>query len=264
VAGILQQAVLAEGSWPRKFSQKKTGVLRGSNIDLKCTFDNQPQQLLITSPSIRQPSTASRDAREALLNTAGETFAETGYESATVKEITERAGVNVAAVSYYFGDKLGLYTEVLRQCLHNGRLALPPECDRLSPEERLTRYILSFMMSLVAVGKPGWCGRLMIRELAQPTPALPQVVEEIIRPNFLLLRDLVKGVVRIPMDEEKINLLTHQVHAQCAHWKIARSVFPYLWPDLRLDEPEVRRIAAQIASFSIAGIRAAATEEVAS
>jgi AcrR family transcriptional regulator len=219
---------------------------------------------LILETPIKQPSPSSRDPRETLLTVAGEIFAERGYESATVKEITERAGVNVAAVSYYFGDKLGLYTEILRQGLHNGRLALPPECDHLTPEERLTLYILSFMMSLVAVGKPGWCGRLMIRELAYPTPALPQVIEEIIRPNFMLLQQLVAAVARRPLAEEQLSVLTHLVHAQCAHWKIARSVFPFLWPDLKLEETEVRRIAEQIASFSIAGIRAAATEEVAS
>jgi AcrR family transcriptional regulator len=213
---------------------------------------------LIAETSIKHSSQASRDAREALLTVAGETFAERGYESATVKEITERAGVNVAAVSYYFGDKLGLYTQVLRQCLHNGRLALPPEWDRLSPEERLSRYILSFMMSLLAVGKPGWCGRLMILELAQPTPALPQMVEEIIRPNFILLRQLVADIAGRPLNGMTVDILAHQVHAQCVHWKVARSIFPYLWPELVLDEPEARRIAAQIASFSIAGIRATA------
>ncbi len=204
----------------------------------------------------------SRDARETLLAAAGEIFAERGYENATVKEITDRAGVNVASVSYYFRDKLGLYTEVLRLCLHNGRLALPPDCAGLSPEERLARYIHSFMNSLVAVGRPGWSGRLMIRELAQPTPALPQLVDEIIRPNFLLLRELVADVARDPLDDETLNLLTCGVHAQCVCWKTSRAVLPYLWPELALDEATVGRIAAQIASFSISGIRAAACAEV--
>jgi AcrR family transcriptional regulator len=205
-----------------------------------------------------------RDSREALLGVAGEIFAEHGYEAATIKQITDRAGVNVASVSYYFRDKLGLYTEVLRLCLHNGRLALPPDSAGLPPEERLSRYIHSFMKSLVAAGRPGWCGRLMIRELAQPTPALPQVVEEIIRPNFLLLRQLVADVARVRLEEETLNLLTHGVHAQCAHWKTSRAVLPYLWPDLNFDEAMVRRIASRIASFSIAGIRAATCgEEVA-
>jgi len=212
----------------------------------------------LTLPAATRSHAASRDSRETLLSAAGEIFAEQGYEAATIKEITDRAGVNVASVNYYFRDKLGLYLEVLRQCLHNGRLALPPESAGLSHEERLTRYIHSFMKSLV--GRPGWCGRLMIRELSQPTPALPQVVEEIIRPNFLLLRQLVADVARRPLGDETLDVLTHCVHAQCAHWKISRSVFPYLWPDLRFDEAEVCRIAAHIASFSIAGIKAAATE----
>jgi hypothetical protein len=104
----------------------------------------------------------------------------------------------------------------------------------------------------------------MIRELAQPTPALPQVIEEIIRPNFLFLRQLVVAVARRPLGEDELSVLTHLVHSQCAHWKLARSVFPFLWPDLNLDEAEVRHIAARIAAFSIAGIRAAAAEEAAS
>ena len=203
----------------------------------------------------------ARDSREILLAVAGEIFAERGYETATIKEITDRAGANVASVNYYFRDKLGLYTEVLRQCLHDGRLALPADCAGLSPEERLTRYVHSFMQSLVAVGRPGWCGSLMMRELAQPTPALPQIVEEIIRPNFLLLRQLVADVARRPLDEGILRLLTHGVIAQCCHWKTSRAMFPYLWPELRFDETQVRRIAEHIASFSIAGIRAAASTE---
>jgi AcrR family transcriptional regulator len=200
-----------------------------------------------------------RDSREILLEVAGEIFAERGYEAATIKEITDRAGANVASVNYYFGDKLGLYTEVLRQCMHNGRLSVPPE--GIAPEERLSRYIFSFVSALVAVGRPSWWGRLALRELAQPTPAFPQLVEEIIRPNFLLLRQLVADVAARPLDEETLDLLTHGVHAQCVHWKTARVAFPFLWPDLHLDEPKVRRIAEHIAAFSIAGIRAVVSQE---
>lgn len=213
----------------------------------------------MTSDASIKSHPLARDSRESLLGVAGEIFAERGYEAATIKEITERAGVNVASVNYYFRDKLGLYTEVLRGCLHKGKLALPPA--DLPAEERLTRYIHSFVNTLVAVGQPSWCGRLMVRELAQPTPALPQLIEEIIRPNFMLLRQLVQDVAGCPMEEETLDLLTHSVHAQCAHWKTSRVVFPYLWPDLRFDEAKVRRIAEHIAAFSIAGIRGAARME---
>ena len=202
-----------------------------------------------------------RDSRELIISVAGEIFAEHGYEAATIKEITDRAGVNVASVNYYFRDKLGLYTEVLRQSLHNGALSLPPASPGVSPEDRLTQYIHIFMNLLVAAGRPSWCGRLMLRELFQPTPALPQVVEEIIRPNFILLRQIVSEVAGVPLDDLTTRLLAHSIHAQCVHWKIARSAFPYLWPELVLDEAQVRRIASHIAAFSIAGIRDAVSRE---
>ena len=55
------------------------------------------------------------DPRERILLAAGQEFAEKGYEAATVRDICLAAGVNVAAVNYYFGDKQKLYNETVRQ-----------------------------------------------------------------------------------------------------------------------------------------------------
>ncbi|MDH4012180.1 MAG: TetR family transcriptional regulator, partial [Desulfobacterales bacterium] len=46
-----------------------------------------------------------KETRNRLLNAACEVFAEKGYRNAKVAEICHRAGANVAAVNYYFGDK---------------------------------------------------------------------------------------------------------------------------------------------------------------
>ena len=47
-----------------------------------------------------------------LLEAAGEEFAEKGFELARVRAICERAGANLAAINYHFGDKEQLYVEV--------------------------------------------------------------------------------------------------------------------------------------------------------
>src|ERR1700683_3182024 len=59
--------------------------------------------------------------RTKLLDAAGHVFADFGYQAATVREICARAGVNIALVNYYFGDKLELYTEVLRHSIGASR-----------------------------------------------------------------------------------------------------------------------------------------------
>ena len=56
---------------------------------------------------------SEENTRDKILNAAGEVFAEQGFEGATIRAITERAGVNVAAVNYHFRDKAELYTRVV-------------------------------------------------------------------------------------------------------------------------------------------------------
>jgi AcrR family transcriptional regulator len=45
------------------------------------------------------------DKREHILNVAEELFAEKGFDGTSVRDIAQRAGVNLAMISYYFGSK---------------------------------------------------------------------------------------------------------------------------------------------------------------
>ena len=67
-------------------------------------------------------TTLQDETRHKLIEAAGEIFAEAGYQNATVREICARAGANVAAVNYHFGDKMGLYTELLKTAAGAGEV----------------------------------------------------------------------------------------------------------------------------------------------
>src|SRR6266480_8137081 len=53
--------------------------------------------------------------RETILNAAETVFAEHGYDGARVDTIAEVSGYNKTLIFRYFGDKLGLYAQVLKR-----------------------------------------------------------------------------------------------------------------------------------------------------
>ena len=60
-----------------------------------------------------------KETKQKLLDAACEVFAEKGFREAKITEICRRAGANVAAVNYYFGDKDSLYVAAWRQAMEN-------------------------------------------------------------------------------------------------------------------------------------------------
>ena len=54
----------------------------------------------------------SRDTRERLIEAARELMIEHGILEVSLSEITQRAGVNVALVSYHFGGREGLMLSI--------------------------------------------------------------------------------------------------------------------------------------------------------
>jgi AcrR family transcriptional regulator len=122
-----------------------------------------------------------RETRQRLLDAAGEVFAERGFRAATVRDICQRARANIAAVNYHFGDKERLYTAVLRYAFGCALEQYPPLLDLdgdASPEQRLRAFIRSFMLRCLGEGNPAWLGKLMAREMAEPTHALDILIQE--------------------------------------------------------------------------------------
>jgi AcrR family transcriptional regulator len=202
----------------------------------------------------RSPDLAA--TRQRLLDAAGEVFAEVGYRAATIREICAKAEANVAAVNYHFRDKDGLYEDVVAYA-HGCAMASHPspvDLARLSPAEQLSGFVRAFLLRLLDAGRPAWHGRLMARELVEPTAALDRIVRESIRAQSELLMGIVRAVAGVPLSDIAVRRAAMSVVGQCLFYEHARPVIGRLFPDLGFSGAEVEALADHISAFSLAGI----------
>ena len=200
----------------------------------------------------------SADTSERLLEAAGEVFAKNGFHNATIRDICKRAGANIAAINYHFGDKQGLYIAVLKYAHRCAFEKYPTDMGlgrNVAPDERLSAFIRSFLCRILEEGSRSWHGRLMLREMAEPTAALDVLVEDTIRPHFNLLNSIVKDLLGPSASQQGVRAAAFSIVGQCLFYCHARPVINRLVPRQRFGLKEIERLAGHISTFSLAAIK---------
>ncbi|MBN2684747.1 MAG: TetR family transcriptional regulator, partial [Pontiellaceae bacterium] len=131
--------------------------------------------------------------KERLLRTACTVFAEKGYRDATVAEICEAAEANIAAVNYYFGDKLNLYFECFRYLFEICSKIYPaPDINMTDTERWIRGFVRSRILNILDDGEAGLLPRLMHYEMGQPTEIHSKLHEELISRHYQNVADKVR------------------------------------------------------------------------
>jgi AcrR family transcriptional regulator len=196
------------------------------------------------------------DTRSRLLEAAGQEFAERGFEGATIRSIIRRAGANLAAVNYHFGDKENLYVEAVLEA-HRGclRVGLESEPGGDSPEGQLRAHVRHFLSNILAVGRPDdWHHRLMLRELAHPSPASTRLVRDVIRPKFERLSEIIRRI-RPDLSGRDLDATVFSVVGQCLHYKMARPIIERIVGPEAFAEMDVEFLTRHITEFTLGALR---------
>src|SRR5262245_45966467 len=126
----------------------------------------------------------SHATRQRLLEAALDAFARDGFRGATIERICRRAGANIAAAHYHFGDKRRLYAAVFAHAERRALVSAPPESAAAgTPAARLRAHVVSFLHRLLDPNRPAWMAQLLAHELLHPTPALDRIVRRRMRAN---------------------------------------------------------------------------------
>jgi len=133
--------------------------------------------------------------RELLINTAGELFAEYGYDGTSVKMIAEKSQQNIAAVNYHFGCKQNLFIETLKFVLDKVMTPQQPVKQKSKPielEQELIDYVNERTRFLLSPMTPKWYGELIVRGVFGTPAGIQEIEVDILSPDFNYLEDLAR------------------------------------------------------------------------
>ncbi|AHG21675.1 transcriptional regulator [Chania multitudinisentens RB-25] len=204
------------------------------------------------------PSRArGEQARQQLIAAAIEVFGEYGIQGATTREIAQRAGQNIAAITYYFNSKEGLYLAVaqwIADFIQQAFRALSEEIDNFwslpAPQRAPEHYLYYLKRALLAFStlmtQPQTLNlsKIMSREQLSPTDAYPLIHQQVIAPLHHQLCQLLAGYTGIDAQSTKIVLHTHALIGEVLAFRVGRETVRRQagWQEIGVDE------AAQISA----------------
>jgi AcrR family transcriptional regulator len=181
---------------------------------------------------IRKIRSDGEQSRERLLQAAMRLFAAQGFSNTSTREIALAAGANVAAISYYFGDKAGLYRATLTDFM-------PPTEVNIAhfdkPEFTLREALHGYYTQMLAPMMEGELTeqrlRMWLREVLEPTGIWQNEIENGIRPEFEAFAKVLARHLKAPVDDE-VYRLVHAIAALGAPLMISQDIVAAVTPQL--------------------------------
>lgn len=201
---------------------------------------------------------AKKTTRERLIDAGCRVFAEKGYDSATVSDICEKAGANIASINYHFGDKESLYDAVWRHAFSITSKTYPidgnlPENPTL--EDALYAYISAILHRIFCEGEAGLFPRLLSQEMASPTLALEQIADDALFPQGEFLKTHLISFFGEQIDEQTLRQSMHSIIGQCVFFNFSRGLRRQLLGKTTMNEKDIEQHARHIARFSMGGLK---------
>lgn len=177
-------------------------------------------------------------ARTRLLRAGLKLFATQGFSKTSTREVAEAAGVNVASIAYYFGDKAGLYKAVFFEPL--GPLPVDTGArETAAPTaplgDELRRFYTDFLQPLKSGEDARLCIKLRFREILEPSGLWEQELAGAIRPMHEQLLRLLCHVLPAAEPDDDVQRLALCLSGLGVNLHVSGDIMDALAPQLVAD-----------------------------
>lgn len=185
------------------------------------------------------------EAKCRLLDAALVLFSEQGFARTSTREIAQTAQANIAAISYYFGDKAGLYRAVFTDPRCNPG---PKGADLAAMEGTLVDLLKALLIGFTEPLKQGerlrHSMRLIFREMLEPTDVWQGLIDEDIRPGHQALVTVLMRHFGLKHEDDDLHRLAFSIASLGMMLHVGGDVVPALRPGL-LASPQAIDVYAE-------------------
>lgn len=179
------------------------------------------------------PRTDGIEARERLLHAALKLFAEKGFAKTSTREIALAAQVNIASISYYFGDKAGLYRAMFTDPMGQPNED-PGGFDRadFTLRESLQGILAGFTEPLKQGDRAQHCMRLHLREMLEPTGIWERQIDLRFKPAHHALLRVLCGHLGLAQADDDLQRLAFSIIGLGIHLFVGHDLMQAIQPKL--------------------------------
>jgi TetR/AcrR family transcriptional regulator, regulator of cefoperazone and chloramphenicol sensitivity len=206
---------------------------------------------------MRTPRIDGEESRQRLLHAAVQCFAEHGFSKTSTRQIAQQAGVNIAAISYYFEDKAGLYRAAYTEPMGCAKddIALF-DGSALTLEQALHGLYSGFIEPLKQNILVQQCIRLHMREMVEPTGMWDEEIDQGIKPYQAALAKLLCRHYGAKRVDDDITRLVMSIVALGVHMYVGRDLTLKLYPRIATTAKALDVMAERLVMYARAMIDA--------
>ena len=203
------------------------------------------------------------ETRTRILDAAEELFMQHGFEGTSMRQLTSRAGVNLAAVNYHFGSKDALIEAVLRRRLdpmNAARIAALEELEkenRASAPEAIIRAFVGPSLRMIEDARSGGRNfiRLLGRTYTDPAKGIRALIGQMYAPAMeRYKRALQRALPQMPADELVWRM--HFMFGTLAYTLAATDTVQLIAGCKPEDRHDARLLEERLTAFLAAGLHA--------
>lgn len=192
--------------------------------------------------------------KELLLVTAGQLFAQFGYDGVSTRMITDEAGLKLSSIHYHYGSKENLYIEAFRYAKNKGARTCFADVAEENPAllatpqgqaEIIRNTVFRRFHDYFQSNRPAWEIDILIQEVIKPSAAFEMLSEKVFKPEIAGAESFLRQIKPESSDIE-ISVWGDLFHAQLMFYSLIREPMKRLRRAPPFDTDYIRAVSRNL------------------